>query len=147
MRKSCKYCGRTHEAAVVCAHKPPHRRKSENKVNKFRSTSAWQKKREEIRGRDHYLCRFCASKGVFVYQNIEVHHIEPLAQRFDLRLDDDNLISLDEWCHELAEKGEISREELRELAKTGIPPLPFDAKNPMRANTTSAPYAHTKFRK
>ena len=41
-----------------------------------------------------------------------VHHITPLTDDFDARLDDDNLISLCAYHHEQAERGEISAEEL-----------------------------------
>lgn len=48
---------------------------------------------------------------------IEVHHIEPIKENFDLRLDDGNLISLCTYHHKRADRGEIPREELRRLIK------------------------------
>jgi 5-methylcytosine-specific restriction endonuclease McrA len=53
----------------------------------FRSTSAWQKKRDEIKERDLYLCRLSELDGNYVYDDLSVHHIEPLEEAWDLRLD------------------------------------------------------------
>ena len=51
------------------------------------------------------------------YENISVHHIEPLSEAPAKALDRDNLISLCSYHHELAEKGKISREELRSIVR------------------------------
>lgn len=51
------------------------------------------------------------------YNNISVHHIEPLSQAWDKRMDDDNLITLCGYHHEEAEKGNISRRILKQIAK------------------------------
>ena len=131
MKKSCKYCGRTHKTTEICTQRPARRYSASDisKARKFRNTSAWQKKREEIRERDHYLCRYCADIGRIVYTGVEVHHIEPIESYYDLRLEDDNLICLCEryQCHKKAERGEIEKKILRELAKKEIPPLPMPA--------------------
>lgn len=44
-----------------------------------------------------------------------VHHITQLEQDFELRLENDNLITLCGSCHEEAETGMISKECLRSL--------------------------------
>lgn len=44
-----------------------------------------------------------------------MHHIIPLEEDYNKRLDSDNLITLCRYYHELAEKGEISREALQEM--------------------------------
>jgi predicted HNH restriction endonuclease len=49
---------------------------------------------------------------------LEVHHIESLDAAWHLRLDDENLITVCDDCHELAERGEIAAADLREIAKT-----------------------------
>jgi len=53
----------------------------------------------------------------YVYTNLEVHHIIPIEEDWDKRLDDDNLITLSEEYHEKAERGEIPRETLIEIAE------------------------------
>jgi hypothetical protein len=49
-----------------------------------------------------------------------VHHIIPLAEDYNKRLDNDNLITLCNYHHKLAEDNQIPREELQEI----ISPLP-----------------------
>ena len=124
MLKSCKSCGRIHPKGYVCPKKPkpaPHRN---NKTAAFRKTYAWQKKRDQIVRRDFSLCRACneGSYGVFgvpgLDQELQVHHIEPLEERFDLRLDDGNLVTLCSGHHRMAEDGDIPRDYLHDLAAT-----------------------------
>ncbi len=120
MRKSCKYCGGIHEENLICPMKPKHKykNKADKTAFKFRSSGLWKKKREEIKERDKYLCRYCLSKNILTYVYTEVHHITPIEEDYDLRLDNDNLITLCDTHHKQAELGEISRGELQKL----IPP-------------------------
>lgn len=116
MKKACPYCGRVHERNYDCGRKqkPPKRY---NNKNKFRSTMAWQRKREEIKERDHYLCQVCirnlhGTVRRLNHERLEVHHIIPLEEDEDKKLDNQNLITLCERHHEMAEQGKISRGEL-----------------------------------
>ena len=119
MLKSCKHCGRIHDSKYMCPSKPRRNNyKDVTEEDKFRSTYVWQKKRENIKQRDNYLCQVCIRKlyntlKQYNYEDIQVHHIVPLKEDYELRLEDDNLISLCKYHHELAEKGEIPREILR----------------------------------
>ena len=57
MLKTCQYCG-----IVPYNHICPHKAKGKKEVtdiDRFRWTKAWQKKREEIKKRDLYLCQIC----------------------------------------------------------------------------------------
>lgn len=117
MLKSCKYCGRIHDSKYDCGKKPK-RQKPINDINKFRWSRQWREKRNQIVERDKYLCQVCKANDKFTYNNLEVHHITPLEDDFDMRLDDDNLITLCEEHHEQAEHGEISREYLYRLLET-----------------------------
>lgn len=81
-----------------------------------------RRKSLEIRERDRYLCQICIRKlygTTQQYNNreIEVHHIVPIAEDWDGRLDNDNLISLCGRHHEMAEVGKISQAELKEIAR------------------------------
>lgn len=121
MLRSCKYCGRIHDSKYQCSSKPV-RRKIRTKQNSFRSTEVWKRKSLEIRERDRYLCQICIRKlygTTQQYNNreIEVHHIVPIAEDWDGRLDNDNLISLCGRHHEMAEAGKISQAELKEIAR------------------------------
>lgn len=127
MLKACAYCGRIHPKGYQCKHKP-QRTKQITHIDRFRWSTVWKKKREEIRQRDLYLCRLCAEgknqERLCKYNSdVEVHHIAPLIEDYDRRLDNDNLICLCSYHHELAEKGEINKKILFHLAKH--PPLPL----------------------
>lgn len=123
MKKSCKYCGRIHDFNYECQRKP--KRKFNNVYNdkdKFRSSYVWQKKREEIKQRDLYLCIVCMDQQlnkevVYNYNNLEVHHIVPLNVEFKKRLDNNNLITLCSEHHKEADDGKISADYLRSLIK------------------------------
>jgi 5-methylcytosine-specific restriction protein A len=78
-----------------------------NKISKARKTridkrKQWQAKSEEIRKRDNYTCQFCQKKSPQVILNC--HHIIP-KQFKELYLDNDNLISLCQFCHKYSNYG------------------------------------------
>jgi len=118
MLRSCKYCLRIHDSKYDCGKKPK-RKKPTNEINKFRWSRQWREKRNQIIERDKYLCQMSLREDPprYVYTNLEVHHIMPIEEDWDKRLDDDNLITLSEEYHEKAERGEISREILIEIAR------------------------------
>jgi len=112
---------------VICQKKPAKKwkRKTDSRAHDFRRTYAWQREAAEIQERDHYLCKICFIHGKrFTYEGLEVHHIEPLHERFDLRLDDANLITLCGAHHKEAEDGRIGRTLLAGIADQEVPPLP-----------------------
>ena len=121
MLRSCKYCGKIHDSKYQCSKKPV-RKKIRTKQNSFRSTEAWKRKSLDIRARDNYLCQVCirnlyGTTRQYNNREIEVHHIVPVAEDWDRRLDNKNLISLCGRHHEMAEAGKIPRTELIELAR------------------------------
>ncbi|WP_089280856.1 HNH endonuclease [Anaerovirgula multivorans] len=121
MLKSCKYCMRIHDSKYDCGKKP-QRKKKGNEKDRFRWTQAWQKKREEIKQRDKYLCQICIRNlydtfKQYNYIDLEVHHAESLEDAFDKRLDNDNLITICERHHELAEKGDIPLKVILDIIK------------------------------
>lgn len=111
MLKSCKYCGRIHDSKYDCGMKPKRKKQGNNK-DKFRWTGAWQRKREEIKDRDLHLCQICIRKlynphKQYNYTDLEVHHAISLEKDFSKRLDNDNLLTICEHHHEMAERGDI----------------------------------------
>ncbi len=120
---TCKYCGIV-KRGHVCPYKPKYNNEhKDKKIDRFRKTKAWTNKSIEIRQRDKYLCVVCMANryntiNQFNYDKLEVHHIIPLSEDYNRRLDNDNLITLCKYHHNMAEKGEIPREELQKL----IPP-------------------------
>ena len=123
MLKSCPYCGKIHPRNYVCPCKPQYT-KHNIQIDRFRNSKAWRTKRVEVAQRDLNMCRLCAIESNKYNSSIGVHHITPLAEDYSKRLDNDNLISLCPYHHELAENGKIARETQRKLAKTT--PLPLE---------------------
>ena len=120
MRKSCKYCGRSHEYGEVCPKKIRYRNKYESKprvslADRFRNSRIWREKRSEIQRRDCYMCRYCFWEKKIHTSDLSVHHIIPIEKNYDLRLDNGNLITLCRLHHEQAEKGLIKPEVLKNL--------------------------------
>lgn len=69
---------------------------------KFYKSNKWIKKRKEIIERDNNECQHCKAKGyatVGQLNRLDVHHIKHLEDHWELRLDDDNLITLCSSCH------------------------------------------------
>ena len=122
MKRVCPTCGRIHEIGQECEEQKrrrtewlrEHGRKQEH--DKLRSTYAWTQKATQVKAEANWLCELCRRRGRYIHKNIEVHHIEKLAERPDLLLDDGNLVALCQSCHKAADAGEIPKEELREIA-------------------------------
>lgn len=116
MKRACTYCGRIHDYNYDCPMKPKPKGNRDKDIEKFRGGKLWKAKRKEILERDKGLCVVCrlglCGEDTDLVPADSVHHIVPLAEDFDRRLDDDNLISLCAYHHEQAERGEISAEEL-----------------------------------
>ena len=117
MMKTCSVCGRIHDFNKVCKRQKP-KKKSES--NKFRKSYEWTQKSKQIRERDKNLCQVCITGKYntayrYTYRDLEVHHIIPIEENYDKRLDENNLITLCRYHHEMAESGEIPREELQEI--------------------------------
>lgn len=119
MLKSCQYCGRIHDSKFICSKKPK-KQKQITDIDKFRWTSQWQKKREEIKQRDLYLCQICIRElynTVIKYnmQELEVHHNTSINEDYNKRLDNNNLLTVCHYHHEMCENGEIPREEVQQI--------------------------------
>lgn len=76
----------------------------DKKPDPFYKSAAWRQLRRLALQRDHYLCQDCLAakrRGEMVRPRdaTVVHHIRPVEQRPDLKLDMDNLISLCDACH------------------------------------------------
>ena len=141
MLKSCKYCGRIHPRGYICPKKPKQAKHRNSKTSGFRKTHTWQKKREQIVRRDFHLCRVCneGSYGVFgvpgLDQELSVHHIEPLEERFDLRL-----AGIIAW---------LMTGTSRETTSTSLrrhPPGGIEVSRWIRVKTNSGPLNRMKFR-
>ena len=123
MLKSCRYCGRIHDALYDCGHRPQRKRiQYDTEAAAFRRTKAWTKMSKEIRDRDSNLCQLCIrnlylTNKILNWNALSVHHIIPLSEDPSRSLDPTNLISLCPFHHELAESGYVPRDELLAIAE------------------------------
>ena len=121
---ACGRCGRIHPRGQCPIPKAPpkHRKYSGERsdIRKFRSSIVWQNKTKEIKHRDKYLCRMCLDEGRINNKNLSVHHIVPIAEAEDRKLDNDNLITLCWEHHQLVEGNKGYRDYLGRLAT--LPP-------------------------
>ena len=118
---SCSRCGRIHPAGQ-CSRPAPRAPKKNREPNKFRSTWAWTQKSLEIRERDHYMCQACffgldGCGQRINTENLSVHHIRPLREAPEKKLDGRNLITLCDEHHEQAEEGKFDNEVLAAIAR------------------------------
>ncbi len=140
MLKACKYCGRIHDSKYIC---PPKRaaqqvrwqKRKESSIDRFRSSQRWTEKSIHIRERDRYLCLAClfnldGQGSRITTTGLSVHHIIPIAEDWDKRLDDNNLITLCEEHHERAEDGTIDRKNLLNAVNRSIDGL-YDIPGPI----------------
>lgn len=134
MKKLCPICGKLHSLGETCK---PFVRMTDKLTEQrhFRNSTAWKKKREEIKERDKYLCAYCLRVDrVITRDNLEVHHIVKISASEEGRLRNDNLITLCRYHHEMAEKNIIDKEELFKLVDEvehggRIPPVGENYKN------------------
>ena len=118
---TCSRCGVV-KRGHICPYRQSRRREKDKASDKFRKTKAWTKKSIEIRQRDKYLCQVCIRNlhntlDFLNYKKISVHHITPIEEDYNRRLDNDNLISLCRYHHKMADDGLIEREELYRIAE------------------------------
>ena len=123
--KSCTHCGGIHKRGQRCASKPAANKQT-TYIDRFRWSRAWKNKRAHIADRDKHLCQVCLrnlynTQMQYNFTDLEVHHIERIADAWDKRLEDDNLISLCRYHHELAEKGSIPAKKLKNIILESTP--------------------------
>ena len=112
--KACSKCGKIHPYNYICTK---GREYNGGQERALRKTNAWTEKSKQIRDRANYLCEVCRDNNLFVYEDLEVHHIHKLKDNPDRLLDDLNLICLCVNCHKKADKGELSIDYLERLAR------------------------------
>ena len=115
MMRACSRCGKIHPLGYKCNAGRIYNKGS--KADKLRKKNKWKEKSKEIRERANNLCEVCRDKGLYTYDNLEVHHITPINEDSGLLLDNLNLICLCSSCHKQAEAGKIDKDYLFKLAK------------------------------
>ena len=130
MLKSCSYCGRIHDSKKECKQKKEAERKrwenrKQTKALMFRRSGEWTDKSIQIRKRDNYMCLCCkamleGTKKQFNTSGLSVHHIIPIEEAYECRLDSENLITVCGPHHEMCEAGKISKKVQKALVKESI---------------------------
>lgn len=113
--RTCSRCGGLHELGQRCYKNGKNYYQHVAEIRKFRNSTAWRKKAAEIRERDKNLCQVCLKNNRFVYKDLSVHHIIPVAESVELRLENSNLITVCSVCHKDCESGKISRTEQQSI--------------------------------
>ena len=121
MYKTCKMCGVVPQDHI-CPYRKSRQKGGNRQSDRFRKTKAWTDKSLEIRQRDRFLCQVCLRNlyntlSFLNYKTVEVHHITPIEEDYNRRLDNDNLISLCSYHHKMADKGDIPRVELYKIVE------------------------------
>lgn len=85
------------------------RNRNETKKNQyaFYRTRQWVHLREQVLGRDNYVCQYCLANGR-VTPAKTVDHIIPIEYDYDLKANVDNLAVICSSCHSLKTKWEQS---------------------------------------
>ena len=112
MYRSCSKCGKLHHFGEKC---PESRIYIDTEDRKLRHNNKWTKKSLEIREAAQNLCEVCRDRGIYTYDNLEVHHIIKLKFAPDKLLDNDNLICLCTKHHKEADNGVFNDDYLRKL--------------------------------
>jgi len=76
----------------------------ENKIIYFYKSAMWQKKKKEILIRDNYECQECKKEGKLTtiqQSKLDVHHIKELKDYPELAFNNDNLITVCIYHHNL----------------------------------------------
>lgn len=69
-----------------------------DKYKQFYNSRDWKNIREQVLCDHEFLCQDCKKNGKIKMGN-QVHHIEPIQDNWNKRLDYDNLIVLCAECH------------------------------------------------
>lgn len=123
MLVSCKWCGGLHQRGQACPQRPVRAPRADAAA-RIRNTARWQRTRAKVRQRDGGLCRLCLAAGRITTDAVQVHHVIPLQEPGAARwaYDPAWLVCLcsrgPDSCHARAERGEVSRAELHQLANT-----------------------------
>ena len=122
---NCK-CKKRHKVGESCPniHKYKYQNQTEHqkKQNQFYHTKRWIDKRESVKKMDKGVCQRCLIKHkIYTTEYLEVHHIKKLMSFWELRFDENNLITLCHTCHrqiELMYDGELDFEWRRNTEDT-----------------------------
>lgn len=104
INKICSRCGRILPVGERCSCQPTYRRdyqkfRRDKRTQEFRNSAEWREMRKKIIERDDGTDQYVLHTTGALRPGFSVHHIIPLSERWDLRLDEHNLITLSDDTH------------------------------------------------
>ena len=90
---------------------------------KFLDSARWQRKRAAVLRRDGYICQDCKRYGRKTPATL-VHHVIPYEEDAARALDEKNLVSLCEACHNRRHPERAKGREAPPVAAKKMKPLP-----------------------
>lgn len=104
INKICSRCGRILPVGERCSCQPAYRRdyqkfRRDKKIQEFRNSAEWRAMRNKILTRDDNTDQYVLHTTGALRPGFSVHHIISLSERWDLRLDEHNLITLSDDTH------------------------------------------------
>lgn len=103
-QKMCDECTKKYGSLEKERYRRYRANRTDKEYQMFYTSNEWINKREDIKQRDNGLCLVCWFKNK-VFKNCDcVHHIEELKEKWNKRLEEDNLICLCKSCHKEVHK-------------------------------------------
>ena len=81
------------------ARQPATIKLSKKERDVFYKSKEWARLAAEVKARDNFECQVCKAQGGLQRSKLIAHHIEPLSNAYDKRLDKDNLVTVCHACH------------------------------------------------
>lgn len=122
LTRTCNICGRVHKVGEICPrakqrHKEYDEFRRDEVATGFYKSRAWVKMASMIKERDHGLDQYELAINKKIVKGEMVHHIIPLEDGPDRRLDPGNLIYVSrkshKRIHDTYQKGEKEKETLQ----------------------------------
>src|SRR5699024_4985 len=102
IKSSERYCDK--HAGIVNKRYNKARYESNPEYVAFYNSKAWRSLRRQKLLDVGFLCEICESNGLYSEATV-VHHVKEVSERWDLRLDFDNLQAVCTACHNRAHGG------------------------------------------
>jgi 5-methylcytosine-specific restriction endonuclease McrA len=100
----CEIHQKEYEEKQKARHREYKQNRKDEKEQKFYVSNEWQMVKKYIMQKYHGLCLYSLIiENRIVFADV-VHHIVPIKERWDLRLNEDNLITLSNSKHEYLHK-------------------------------------------
>lgn len=104
INRICSRCGKILPVGQRCTCQPAYRRdynrfRRDKRIQQFRASDEWKRVRQAVIERDEGLDQYVLHETGELRAGFSVHHIIPLSEDWDRRIDMDNLILLSDDTH------------------------------------------------